>query len=184
MCPSPNGHLQATGRDEAGRKQYLYHAAWGEAVALNKFDDLHKFGKSLGGLRRRVDADLRRRTTDVRRTTALTVGLLDRTGERIGNARNNGSRGLTTLQERYASVDHTYVRLRYASRHCLYEDYGPAYQFGWECRCSFDTDDFDRVEAVLRSEWEQRRGGFKMLCHAACPAVRDAWDRVSGNDES
>ena len=107
ICPSPNGHLQATGRDDAGRKQYRYHERWQEVRSLTKFQHLIEFAEGLPQLRRRVDADLRRRTLDRERVIAAVVRLLDLTLIRVGNeeyAQLNGSFGLTTLRRRHVAV--------------------------------------------------------------------------------
>ncbi len=68
ICPHENGHLQATGRDACGRKQYKYHAAWREFRDQVKFDRLVEFGEALPAIRRRVDADLARRDRSRART--------------------------------------------------------------------------------------------------------------------
>ena len=100
IAASPNSHLQATGRDARGRKQYRYHDDFTSSRAENKFADLVPFGNALGGLRRRVDRDLRRSSLDHDRVVATLVRLLDITSLRVGNAeyeRTNNSYGLTTV---------------------------------------------------------------------------------------
>ncbi|MEO0531855.1 MAG: DNA topoisomerase IB [Planctomycetota bacterium] len=119
ICPNPKGHLQATGRDAAGRKQYLYHPDWHEAVRRHKFADLAEFGESLGDLRERIDSDLRRRTPGIDRTVALAVALIDRTGIRVGSpeyTRDNETHGLTTLLKPHLHLGKTYARFCYEGK--------------------------------------------------------------------
>ena len=107
ICPSPNGHLQATGRDDAGRKQYRYHAKWQEARSHTKYQHLLTFAEGLPRLRRKIDADLKRRGLDRERVIAAVVRLLDITLIRVGNeeyAQLNGSFGLTTLRRKHVAV--------------------------------------------------------------------------------
>ena len=107
ICALPNGHIQATGRDEKGRKQYIYHPDWEEVRDQVKFERLRDFGEALPHLRVQVRNDLRSRKLSQPKVTALVVHLLDETHLRIGNATYaevNGSYGLTTLQD-----DHTIV---------------------------------------------------------------------------
>jgi DNA topoisomerase I len=107
IAADPNSHLQATGRDARGRKQYRYHDAFVSDQAANKFADLVAFASSLGPLRRRVDRDLRLDELSHDRVVASVVRLLDVTSLRIGNdeyERSNGSFGLTTLRNRHVHV--------------------------------------------------------------------------------
>ncbi|HEX8297852.1 MAG TPA: hypothetical protein VF594_01725, partial [Rubricoccaceae bacterium] len=108
IAPDPRGHLQATGRDARGRKQYRYHAKWADHVNRLKFDRMVPFGEALPALRARVEADLGGRGLGHDRVVALAVRLLDETLVRIGNAeyaRTNGTFGLTTLRDDHASFD-------------------------------------------------------------------------------
>lgn len=117
ISPDPAGHIQATGRDQKGRKQYRYHPAWTVCRDEAKFSTLAAFGHVLPKLRARVEADLRKRSLDRDRVIASLVGLLDRTMIRIGNdiyARQNRSFGLTTLQAEH--VDVAGSKLRFAFR--------------------------------------------------------------------
>lgn len=107
ICPIANGHLQATGRDARGRKQYRYHPRWRETRDQTRFDKLLSFGKALPRIRKRVDSDLRRHGLCRERVLALVVKLLESTLIRVGNdeyARHNGSYGLTTMHNRHAAV--------------------------------------------------------------------------------
>lgn len=107
IAADPKSHLQATGRDARGRKQYRYHDAFINDRASNKFADLVAFAAALGSLRRRVDRDLRLGELSHDRVVATIVRLLDVTSLRIGNdeyQRSNGSFGLTTLRNRHVQV--------------------------------------------------------------------------------
>ena len=112
-------HLQATGRDARGRKQYRYHSAFTASQADNKFADLVSFGHALAPLRRRVSRDLARDDVDYDRVVATVVRLLDITSLRIGNAeyaRTNGSFGLTTLRNRHVEVRGATIRLAFTGK--------------------------------------------------------------------
>jgi DNA topoisomerase-1 len=122
ICPNPDGHLQATGRDARGRKQYRYHADWRLARDAGKFERMLEFGAALPRLRARVKAGLAGPVgTAPRRDTVLStiVRLLDTTLVRIGNdeyARTNKSFGLTTLRNRHADVQGSRLRLRFRGK--------------------------------------------------------------------
>jgi DNA topoisomerase I len=105
ICTNPKGHLQATGRDARGRKQYRYHPDWRKARDDHKHSRMRDFGKALGRLRAAVRRDLRRPGLPREKVLALVIKLLDATQVRVGNeeyARSNGSFGLTTLRDRHA----------------------------------------------------------------------------------
>jgi DNA topoisomerase IB len=105
ICSNPRGHLQATGRDARGRKQYRYHPDWSHARNGHKHSRMLSFGKALGRLRAGVRRDLGRAGLPREKVLALVVKLLDTTQVRVGNAeyaRTNGSFGLTTLRDRHA----------------------------------------------------------------------------------
>ena len=122
ICTRANGHLQATGRDARGRKQYRYHADWRAAKDADKFERMLEFGAALPRIRKRVAADLAAPVgTRPRRETVLAtiVRLLDTTYVRIGNeeyARENKSFGLTTLRNRHAAVTGDRLRLRFRGK--------------------------------------------------------------------
>ncbi|HTO04570.1 MAG TPA: DNA topoisomerase IB, partial [Opitutus sp.] len=103
ICPLANGHIQATGRDVRGRKQYRYHPDWSAVRDGAKFERMIEFGKKLPHIRRHVTRDLRRRSLDRRKVLAAMVRLLETTLVRIGNeeyAKENGSFGLSTMRDR------------------------------------------------------------------------------------
>ena len=105
ICVSPRGHLQATGRDARGRKQYRYHPDWTRARGDHKHSRMLSFGKALSRLRAAVRRDLKRPGLPREKVLALVARLLDETQVRVGNAeyaRSNGSFGLTTLRDRHA----------------------------------------------------------------------------------
>jgi len=107
ICPWENGHLQATGRDAAGRLQYLYHRVWREQRDREKFERILDFGRSLPQLRRVVGRDLALRKLSRERLLACATRLLDRGFFRIGGeeyAEGNGSFGLATLQKRHVRL--------------------------------------------------------------------------------
>ena len=108
ICPRGTGHIQATGRDVKGRKQYRYHPDWSAHAAETKFERLPDFARALPKLRRRVEADLNRRGSSRDKVLATAVRLLELTLIRVGNAqyaRQNRSYGLTTLHKRHLDVD-------------------------------------------------------------------------------
>ncbi len=122
ICTDPRGHLQATGRDARGRKQYRYHPEWRVARDADKFERMLEFGAALPRIRRKVAADLRRPVAALpgrEAVLATLVRLLDTTLMRVGNdeyARTNGSFGLTTLRQRHAAVSSTRVQLRFRGK--------------------------------------------------------------------
>ena len=119
ICPRPNGHLQATGRDDRKRKQYRYHPAWSAFRATQKFDQLGAFADALGTIRRRVNRDLGRDAGDHAFALAAVVALIDRAAIRIGNpeyAAENGTYGATTLRTRHMSLDEDGLRLSYIAK--------------------------------------------------------------------
>lgn len=108
ICPDPDGHILATGRDAKGRKQYRYHPRWREVRDGDKFDNLAAFGRMLPDLRQMIDADLRRPGMPREKVLALVVRLLDKTLIRVGNesyALENDSYGLTTLKRKHVVLD-------------------------------------------------------------------------------
>ncbi|HXG99659.1 MAG TPA: DNA topoisomerase IB [Sphingomicrobium sp.] len=120
FCKDANGHIQATGKDARGRKQYRYHADYRARQDASKYDGCREFGEALPKLRRRVEADLRRRKHDRDSVVAAVVRLLDTEYMRIGNeqyARANKSFGLSTLRSRHVSRKNGRMRMRYTGKH-------------------------------------------------------------------
>src|SRR3954469_1947164 len=119
ISADPQSHLQATGRDARGRKQYRYHPTFVDSQAENKFSELVTFGNALGSLRGRVDRDLRRDDLDHDRVVATVVRLLDITSLRVGNteySRANESFGLTTLHNGHATVRGSTIHLTFRGK--------------------------------------------------------------------
>ena len=119
ICPDPMGHLQATGRDARGRKQYRYHPLWREVRDAAKYDRLLAFGNALSGLRRALDQRLRTRGLGRERVIAAIILLLDETCIRVGNeeyARENKSYGLTTLRNRHLSLRGDNIRFQFPGK--------------------------------------------------------------------
>jgi DNA topoisomerase-1 len=109
-----NGHLQATGRDARGRKQYRYHAQWRTERDAAKFERLLEFADALPKIRRRVRRDLREREVNREFVIAVVVSLLETSLVRVGNeeyARDNGSYGLTTLRDRHVRMNGRHLDL-------------------------------------------------------------------------
>ncbi len=107
ICPHPDGHIQATGRDDRGRKQYRYHARWREVRDATKYEHMLDFAQALPDIRARVEVDMRRPGLPREKVLATVVRLLERTLIRVGNddyAEQNGSYGLTTLENRHVAV--------------------------------------------------------------------------------
>jgi len=139
ICRDARGHIQATGRDERGRKQYRYHAAWTAQRSATKFHMLADFAAALPGLRAQVEADLRRRSLGFSRVVASVVWLLDNSLIRVGNpayARDNRSFGLTTLRQRHLEIAGETLRFRFRGKS------GKQWQLGLVDR---------RIARVLRS---------------------------------
>ena len=120
FCTDPKGHLQATGVDARGRKQYRYHADFREKREAAKYEGLLEFGKSLPKLRRRVEQDLKRRALGRDTVLAAIVRLLDTEHIRIGNelyARDNKSFGATTLRTRHLRRKGSKMTMRFSGKH-------------------------------------------------------------------
>lgn len=107
ICPRANGHIQAVGRDQKGRKQYRYHARWREVRDSHKYDRVLAFGRALPKLRRRVEEDLKRAGLPREKVLAAVIAVMELTLIRVGNeeyAKANKSFGLTTLRDRHVKV--------------------------------------------------------------------------------
>jgi DNA topoisomerase-1 len=119
ICPRANGHIQAVGYDERGRKQYLYHARFRELCEEAKFDHLQTFAQALPKLRARVAADMRARGLGRDKVLATVAHLLETTMIRVGNsayAKDNKSYGLTTLHGRHVDVDDGGLRFHFKGK--------------------------------------------------------------------
>ncbi|MBS0480337.1 MAG: DNA topoisomerase IB [Proteobacteria bacterium] len=117
--PNPDGHIQAVGWDDKGRKQYRYHLEFRSRQEADKYERCAVFGEALPKLRARVASDLRKRGHNKERTVAAIVKLLDIGHLRVGNesyARANKSFGATTLRNRHASIKGGTIRLQYRAK--------------------------------------------------------------------
>jgi DNA topoisomerase-1 len=125
ICADPDGHLQATGRDARGRKQYRYHPEYRAHRDAEKFDRLFEFGSALPAIRRQVSRDIALSGMPREKVVATVVRLLESTLIRVGNeeyARENGSYGLTTLRDRHAKFTASTVRLVFKGKHGIARD--------------------------------------------------------------
>ncbi len=119
ICPRPDGHLQATGRDAKGRKQYRYHPDWESHRNRLKYDRMVPFGEALPQIRARVEEDLAADGLGREKVLALCVRLLDETLIRVGNeqyATENGSYGLTTIRDKHVSFEGSEVRFAFTGK--------------------------------------------------------------------
>jgi len=119
ICADPKGHIQATGRDAKGRKQYRYHPRWIEVRDAHKFERLLAFSRALPRIRARVDRDMSRRGLPREKVLACVVKLLDATLIRVGNdeyAKTNRSFGLTTLRDRHVDVAGGAIRFEFKGK--------------------------------------------------------------------
>jgi DNA topoisomerase-1 len=119
ICPKPEGHIQATGRDAKGRKQYIYHPRWNEVRSLAKFDRVAPFAHVLPVIRERVARDLGHPPLSRQTALAFVVNLLDHTLLRVGHpryVRQNRSYGLTTLLDYHVEVSGSMLRMRFRGK--------------------------------------------------------------------
>jgi len=119
ICPYPMGHIQATGSDAAGRKQYRYHDLWRERRDREKFESMEEFARALPRLRKRVAKDLGRHGMPRERVLACATRLLDRGFFRIGSedyAEENDTYGIATMQKRHVTVDGSVIEFDYEAK--------------------------------------------------------------------
>ena len=119
ICPDSNGHIQATGRDDRGRKQYRYHPRWREVRDSTKYERMLEFGRALPAIRERIAADMGKRGLPREKVLATVVHLLENTLIRVGNAtysKENKSFGLTTLLDRHVEVDGGKLRFEFKGK--------------------------------------------------------------------
>ncbi len=119
ICPLPHGHLQATGRDEKGRKQYRYHAHWNEVRSQTKFTRTIAFGEALPKIRQRIAEDLALPGLPREKVLATVVHLLEITRIRVGNeeyAKENSSFGLTTMRDRHVDISGSKLRFKFRGK--------------------------------------------------------------------
>ncbi|PSR53027.1 DNA topoisomerase I [Adhaeribacter arboris] len=119
ICPSPNGHIQATGRDTKGRKQYIYHPDWRNTRSLTKFSRMIAFGETLPLIRQQIEQDIQIKALNQRKVTAIVLNLLDQSLIRIGNrqyAEANKSYGLTTLRDKHVAIEGDQVKFQFVGK--------------------------------------------------------------------
>jgi DNA topoisomerase I len=119
ICPFPNGHLQATGRDARGRKQYRYHALWRSIRDQSKFTRMIVFSESLPQIRKRLEHDLALPGLPKEKVLATVVRLMEMTRIRVGNeeyARSNHSYGLTTLQDEHVDIKGSKIQFQFRGK--------------------------------------------------------------------
>lgn len=119
ICPLPHGHLQATGRDAKGRKQYRYHQHWRQVRSQTKFNRMIAFGEALPKIRQRIEEDLALRGLPREKVLATVVKLLEITRIRVGNeeyAQTNKSFGLTTMRDRHADISGSRLRFKFRGK--------------------------------------------------------------------
>ena len=118
ICPRPDGHLQATGRDVKDRKQYRYHENWTAFRARRKYSDLPSFGTHLPAIRRRIQRDLRNDAGDRAFAIAAVLAMIDRLSLRVGHAEyaDHGAYGATTLRPRHVKLTQDSLRLDYRGK--------------------------------------------------------------------
>ena len=119
ICTDACGHLQATGRDEKGRKQYRYHTHWRKVRSQTKFNRTIAFGLALPKIRKQVEKDLRKHGLPKEKVLAATVKLLETTKIRVGNeqyAQRNKSFGLTTMKQRHVDISGSRLRFKFRGK--------------------------------------------------------------------
>ena len=119
ICPIENGHLQATGRDARGRKQYRYHPKWIELTSGNKFSRMISFGQVLPKIRERIDQDLAQHGLPREKVLATVVWFLEKSLIRVGNeeyAKENKSYGLTTLRMRHIKIEGAVIQFHFVGK--------------------------------------------------------------------
>lgn len=127
ICPDPQGHLQATGRDQRRRKQFRYHKRWHEIRDETKFTRMIAFGKALPLIRKRVQQDLELRGLPRNRVLATVVRLLELSLIRVGNdeyARYNESYGLTTLRNKHVQIEGSTLKFRFRGKSKVWHEVG------------------------------------------------------------
>ncbi len=125
IAPKPNAHLQATGIDQAGRKQYKYHSEWISYRNETKYFRLLEFGKKLPEFRKNIQKDLRRKQLDERKVLAISVNMMQKTLIRIGNESYKqlyGSYGLTTLRDKHVKINGSSLKLSFKGKKGIYHE--------------------------------------------------------------
>jgi DNA topoisomerase-1 len=127
ISPLENGHLQATGIDSKGRKQYKYHTSWNALRNHTKFYRLYSFGTVLPSMRLQLEKDLSLPGLPVQKVLATVVSLMERTNIRVGNCsyeKANGSYGITTLKDKHVKINGTSIKFGFKGKKGVYHDIG------------------------------------------------------------
>ncbi|HEY1022532.1 MAG TPA: DNA topoisomerase IB [Flavisolibacter sp.] len=125
ICKKANGHIQATGFDQKGRKQYRYHPQWGTLRNETKFHRLYEFGKVLPSIRLKIEEDLGKKELSEEKVLATVVSIMERTFIRVGNddyEKLYGSYGLTTLKDKHVNVNGSTVRFSFKGKKGIYHE--------------------------------------------------------------
>lgn len=125
ICSTPRGHIQATGFDKKGRKQYRYHDKWNEVRNLSKFQNLTDFGDVLPQIRKQIERDLSTRGLKKEKVLAAIVDIMLKTQIRIGNdvyAQQNGSYGLTTILNKHVEIKGKKIRFKFKGKSGIFHD--------------------------------------------------------------
>jgi DNA topoisomerase-1 len=125
IAENANAHLQATGTDQAGRKQYRYHAEWSRSRNENKYYRLLEFGKQLPVFRKNIAKDLKRKELDELKVLAISVNMMQKTLIRIGNETYKqlyGSYGLTTLRDKHVKIEGNNLKLSFRGKKGVYHE--------------------------------------------------------------
>lgn len=177
ISPHANGHIQATGRDARGRKQYRYHPRWQALRDETKYHRMLLFGQALPCIRRHVDEDLSRRGICREKVLAAVVRLLETTLIRVGNeeyARQNESYGLTTLQNEHVDVSGSTIRFHFRGKS------GKACEIGIRDRRLASL--IRRCQELPGQELFEYAGEDGQLCTVSSGDVNDYLRAVSGSD--
>lgn len=169
IASQPNGHIQAMGVDEAGRRQYLYHPKWREMRDSEKFTRSLSFAQSLPSIRRSVTRDLKRTCDGRTRALAAAVRLIDRAGLRVGGqeyADENGSFGASTLQRRHVTIEDDTVHLRFKGKSAG----------DWDVVLD------DDLLLAFFEEIPKSPRGAPAICYAVTSGRRREWKGVSAGD--
>jgi DNA topoisomerase-1 len=125
ICANENGHLQATGIDSKGRKQYKYHSKWNQVRNQTKFYRMYEFAKILPSIRLQLEKDLAKQELTHEKVLATIVSLMERTPIRVGNAsyeKQNGSYGLTTLKDKHVKINGTELNFKFKGKKGIEHD--------------------------------------------------------------
>jgi DNA topoisomerase I len=125
ICPSANGHIQATGIDAKGRKQYRYHPLWTALRKETKFFHMHDFGKALPLMRKRMKEDISLNGFSMQKVLAVVVSVMENTGIRIGNdcyEKMYGSYGLTTLKNKHVDIKGNEIKFGFTGKKGVHQN--------------------------------------------------------------